>query len=173
MEAEFEFEREVKTSSIGEVIKYCYTCSKCSDNCPITAVTTGNYSTKEYNPRQNILMTLLGYKSKLIGGDDLVLWGCTVCETCDEVCPQKIELTEIFTALKNESIALGKGPENIYSQAEAIFDSAKAIPSQPAIERRRKQLGLKEVPKTDVDELQTLLKNMGVDKKLKKNKEKS
>jgi heterodisulfide reductase subunit C len=170
MEAEFEFKREVKDTSIGDVIKYCYTCSKCSDNCPITAVTTGSYSTKEYNPRQNILMTLLGYKSKLINGDDLTLWGCTVCETCDEVCPQKIELTEIFTSLKNESIILGKGPENIYSQAEAIFEHAKAIPTQPAIERRRKQLGLSEVPIPDLGEVQTLLKNMGVDKKLKKSR---
>ncbi|MHA2473481.1 MAG: 4Fe-4S dicluster domain-containing protein [Promethearchaeota archaeon] len=170
MEAEFEFEREVKTSSIGDVIKYCYICSKCSDNCPITAVTAGKYTTKEYNPRQNILMTLLGYKSKLIGGDDLLLWGCTVCETCDEVCPQKIEMTEIFTALKNESIALGKGPENIHSQAEAIFDHAKAIPPQPAIKRRREQLGLPKVEEPDVNEIKTLLKNMGIDKKLKKTK---
>ena len=170
MEAEFEFKREVKDSSIGDVIKYCYTCSKCSDNCPVTAVTTGLYSTTEYNPRQNILMSLLGYKSKLIEGDDLVLWGCTVCENCDAVCPQKIELTEIFTFLKNQSIALGKGPENIYSQAKSIFDHAKAIPSQPAIKKRRKQLGLPEVVAPDVGEIQTLLKNIGVDKKLKKSK---
>jgi heterodisulfide reductase subunit C len=173
MEAEFEFKKEVKDFGIGDVIKYCYTCSKCSDSCPITAVTAGPYSTKEYNPRQNILMTLLGYKSKLIGGDDLLLWGCTVCETCDEVCPQKIELTEIFTALKNQSVALGKGPENIHNQAKAIFDHAKAIPSQPAIERRRKQLGLSEVEKPDINEIQTLLKNMGVEKKLRKSGGKS
>jgi heterodisulfide reductase subunit C len=170
MEAKFEFSKEVKDFSIGDVIKYCYTCSKCSDNCPITTVTSGPYTTTEYNPRQNILMTLLGYKSKLIKGDDLTLWGCTVCETCDEVCPQKIELMEIFTSLKNESIALGKGPENIYSQAKAVFDHAKAIPSQPAIERRRKQLGLPEVVSPDVSEIRTLLKNIGVDKKLKKSK---
>ncbi|MHA2120365.1 MAG: 4Fe-4S dicluster domain-containing protein [Promethearchaeota archaeon] len=172
MEAEFEYKKEVKDSSIGDVIKYCYSCSECSDNCPITAVTSGPYTNAEYNPRQNILMTLLGYKSKLIKGDDLTLWGCTVCETCDEVCPQKIELTEIFTFLKNESIVLGKGPENIYSQSQAIFDSAKAIPTQPAIKRRRKQLGLPTVVAPDVGEVQTLLKNIGVDKKLKKSKSK-
>jgi heterodisulfide reductase subunit C len=168
METEFEFSKEVKGFSIRDVIKYCYTCSKCSDNCPVTAVTSGLYTTTEYNPRQNILMALLGHKSKLIEGDDLVLWGCTVCETCDEVCPQKIELTEVFTFLKNQSINLGKGPAYIYSQTNAVFDHAKAIPSQPAIERRRNKLGLPKIVAPDVSEIQVLLKNIGVDKKLKK-----
>ncbi|MHA1241323.1 MAG: hypothetical protein ACTSQU_11090, partial [Promethearchaeota archaeon] len=77
------------------------------------------------------------------------------------------ELTEIFTLLKNQSVANGDAPDFIYSQAKAIFDSAKAIPTQPAIERRREQLGLPAVAEPDVSEFQTLLKNIGVDKKLK------
>ncbi|MFW9824304.1 MAG: hypothetical protein ACFFE4_15280, partial [Candidatus Thorarchaeota archaeon] len=91
----------------------------------------------------------------------------TVCDTCDEVCPQSIELTEIFTFLKNKSIEQGKGPEFIYSQASAIFENAKAIPSQPAIERRREQLGLPAVVTPDIGEVQTLLRNIGADKKFK------
>ncbi|MBY9003172.1 MAG: hypothetical protein KGD73_04310, partial [Candidatus Lokiarchaeota archaeon] len=87
--------------------------------------------------------------------------------TCDEVCPQHIELTEIFTFLKNESVKAGNAPDFIYGQAQAIFDSAKAIPSQPAIERRREQLGIPAVDAPDVNEVQTLLKNIGSDKKLK------
>ena len=47
--------------------------------------------------------------------------------------------------LKNQSIALGKGPEFIYQQAKAVYDNGKAIPPQPAIERRRTQLGLEPV----------------------------
>ena len=67
--------------------------------------------------------------------DNFSIWGCTVCDTCDEVCPQKIELTEIFTVLKNMSIAAGEGPDYYTTQASTIYDSGKAIPSQPAIER--------------------------------------
>jgi heterodisulfide reductase subunit C len=96
-----------------------------------------------------------------------VIWGCTVCDTCDEVCPQNIELTEIFTFLKNQSIAQGKGPEFIYSQAKAVYDSAKAIPSQPAIERRRQQMGLPAVADPNVNEVQSLFNNLGANKKLK------
>ncbi|KKL83612.1 hypothetical protein LCGC14_1972990 [marine sediment metagenome] len=168
MEVDFEFRKQVMDYHIGsDVIKYCYQCSRCTDNCPVTAVTTDFYTSKGYNPRSNILAALLGYKNLILGGDDLSIWGCTVCDTCDEVCPQNIELTEIFTFLKNQSITLGKGPDFIYSQAKAIFESAKAIPTQPAIERRRGQLALPAVVPPDVNEVQTLLKNIGVDKKLK------
>ncbi|MFX1316130.1 MAG: 4Fe-4S dicluster domain-containing protein [Promethearchaeota archaeon] len=168
MSINFEFRKQVMDYHVGsDLIKYCYQCSRCADNCPVTKVTTDFYGTTGYNPRSNILNALLGYKEAIFMEDPLVIWGCTVCDTCDELCPQNIELTEIFTFLKNQSVEQGKGPEFIYSQAKAIFDNAKAIPSQPAIERRRDQLGLPPVLAPDVNELQTLLKNIGSDKKLR------
>jgi len=169
MEANIEFRKQVMEHHIEpDLIKYCYQCSKCSDNCPVTAVTSDSYTTKGYNPRSNILTALLGHKDLLLNGDELGIWGCTVCVTCDVVCPQKIELTEVFAFLKNQSIAMGKGPDSIYNQAKAVYESGKAIPPQPAIERRRTQLGLKPVVAPDVSEVQTLLKNIGSEKKLKK-----
>ncbi|MFX0074925.1 MAG: 4Fe-4S dicluster domain-containing protein, partial [Candidatus Hermodarchaeota archaeon] len=129
METKAEFKKQVTDLHIGpDLLKYCYQCSKCSDNCPVTKVTTDTYTTEGYNPRGNILMALLGHEDLLLKGDELVVWGCTVCVTCDEVCPQNIELTEVFAFLKNQSIALGKGPDFIYNQAKAVYDSGKAIP---------------------------------------------
>ncbi|TFG20254.1 MAG: 4Fe-4S dicluster domain-containing protein [Promethearchaeota archaeon] len=167
MSIDFEFRKQVMDFHVHDVIKYCYQCSRCTDNCPISAVTMDFYTTTGYNPRANILNALLGYKDAIFNADPLTIWGCTVCDTCDEVCPQNIELTEIFTFLKNESTKAGKAPDNIYGQAKAIFDSAKAIPSQPAIERRREQLGLPAVAGPNIEEVQTLLKGIGADKKLK------
>ncbi|MFX1235322.1 MAG: 4Fe-4S dicluster domain-containing protein [Promethearchaeota archaeon] len=169
MTINFEFRKQVMDYHIGsDLIKYCYQCSRCADNCPVTKVTTDFYSTTGYNPRSNILNALLGYKDVIFSADPLTIWGCTVCDTCDEVCPQKIELTEIFTFLKNESVEQGKAPEHIYAQAQTIFENAKAIPPQPAIERRREQLGLPTIITPDINELQTLLRNIGADKKLTK-----
>ncbi|MHA1274963.1 MAG: 4Fe-4S dicluster domain-containing protein [Promethearchaeota archaeon] len=167
MSVDFEFKKQVMDFHIHDAIKYCYQCARCEDNCPITKVSKDFYGTKGYSPRANILNALLGYKDAIFGADALTIWGCTVCDTCDEVCPQKIELTEIFTFLKNESVKQGKGPDFILGQAKAIFDSAKAIPSQPAIARRREQLGLPAVVEPDVNEVQTLLKEIGADKLLK------
>ncbi|MFX0175833.1 MAG: 4Fe-4S dicluster domain-containing protein [Candidatus Hodarchaeota archaeon] len=167
MTIDFEFRKQVMDYHIGsDLIKYCYQCSRCTDNCPISAVSMDFYTTSGYNPRSNILNALLGYKDAIFSADPLTIWGCTVCDTCDEVCPQHIELTEIFTFLKNKSAEDGNAPDFIYAQAKAIFDNAKAIPTQPAIERRREQLGIPAVAAPDVGELQTLLKNIGADKKL-------
>ncbi len=139
----------------------CLQCGICTSECPVSKVTMGNY-----NPRRNVLAILLLYKDLLLKGDDLVIWGCTVCNTCDEVCPQNIELTDLFTYLKNQSISLGKGPDYIIKQARRIFNNAKAISFQPAIERRRKELGLPPVSKPNLNEVQTILKNLGFTKKL-------
>jgi len=140
----------------------CLQCGICTSECPVSKVTTGNY-----NPRRNVLATLLGYKDLLLKGDGLVIWGCTDCNTCDEVCPHNIELTGLFSSLKNQSIVLGKGPDYYIQQAKRIFNNAKAIPSQPAIERRREELGLPPVSVPNINEVETLLKNLGIDKKLK------
>jgi heterodisulfide reductase subunit C len=139
----------------------CLQCGICTSECPVSKVTMGNY-----NPRRNVLAILLLYKDLLQKGDDLVIWGCTVCNTCDEVCPQNIELTDLFSYLKNQSISLGRGPDYIIDQAKRIYNSAKAIPLQPAIERRREELGLPGVSKPNLNELQTILKNLGLTKKL-------
>jgi heterodisulfide reductase subunit C len=139
----------------------CLQCGTCTSECPVSIVTNGSY-----NPRRNILATLSSYKDFLLNGDDLLIWGCTDCHTCVEVCPQGIELTDLFASLKNQSIALGNGPDYIIEQAKTIFDNAKAIPSQPAIERRRQELGLPAVLEPDISEVQTLLTNLGIKDKL-------
>ena len=144
-----------------------FTDAKCSGACPVAQVTQGRY-----NPRRLILDALLGLKEKIFGKENAFnIWGCTVCDTCDEVCPQKVELTEIFTILKNKSIEKGEGPEYYITQASTIFENGKAIPMQSAIERRREQLGLPKILVPDVGELQELLKATKFNEKLPKKEE--
>jgi heterodisulfide reductase subunit C len=170
MMIDFEFRKHIMDVHIGsDAIKYCYQCNKCTTNCPVSPFTSDFYTTV-FDPRHAVLGSLLGYKDLLVGlvqADARCVWACTVCDTCDEVCPQGIEITEILGLLKNVTTGMGVAPDNIYAQAKAIFDSAKAIPSQPAIERRRTDLGLPAVPAPSIDEVQTLMKNIGADKKLK------
>ncbi|MFX1418263.1 MAG: hypothetical protein ACFE9N_05005, partial [Promethearchaeota archaeon] len=79
---------------------------------------------------------------------------------------QKIEVTEIITLAKNVTSGAGLAPDNVVAQTKTVFENGKAIPSQPAIERRRGDLGLPAVVAPDINEVQTLLKAIGVDKKL-------
>ena len=161
---DFNFRNQILGNEIGSTLAYCYQCATCSGACPVAQVTEG-----KYNPRRLILDALLGLKNKIFGIDNVFnIWGCTVCDTCDEVCPQKVELTEIFTILKNISIEKGEAPDYYTTQASTILENAKAIPMQPAIERRREQLGLPKVMDPDITEVKKLLKATKLSEKLPK-----
>ncbi|MFX0071451.1 MAG: 4Fe-4S dicluster domain-containing protein [Candidatus Hermodarchaeota archaeon] len=159
---DFEFRNEIIKSDIGSTLAYCYQCATCSGACPVAQVTEGRY-----NPRRLILDALLGLKEKIFGPENAFsIWGCTVCDTCDEVCPQKVELTEIFTILKNKSIERGEGPDYYTTQANTILENGKAIPMQAAIERRREQLGLPKIMAPNVEEVKKLLEATKLPEKL-------
>jgi len=161
---DFELRKKVMDAHIRDTLKYCYQCARCTDVCPVAKVTY-----KRYNPRPVILNSFLGLKSAIFDQEsNFNLWGCTVCDTCDEECPQKIELTNVFTVLKNISIAIGKGPEYYVTQASTIYDSGKAIPMQSAIERRREQLGLPSIESPSVEEVQKILNETKLNKILNK-----
>ncbi|MFX0036417.1 MAG: 4Fe-4S dicluster domain-containing protein [Candidatus Hermodarchaeota archaeon] len=161
---DYEFKKRVMDVHIKDILKNCYQCNRCTDECPVAKVTNNRY-----RPRPLILNAFLGLKDSLFGLEsNFNIWGCTVCDTCDEVCPQKIELTEVFYILKNISIARGEGPDYFIGQASAIYDYGKAIPSQPAIERRREQLGLPIVQNPSKDDVQKLLTETKLIKLIKK-----
>ena len=148
----------------GETLAVCYQCATCSGACPVSQVTEGRY-----NPRRLILDALLGLKEKIFGAQNAFnIWGCTQCDTCDEVCPQKVELTEIFTILKNMSVERGEAPEYYTTQAATILENGKAIPMQAAIERRRKELDLPAIEPPNVEEIQNLLNTTKLPEKLPK-----
>ncbi len=161
---DFEFRNEILSNNIGNTLSYCYQCATCSGACPVAQITEGRY-----NPRRLILDALLGLKERIFGPENSFnIWGCTICDTCDEVCPQKVELTEIFTLLKNKSVERGEAPAHYTGQASTVLEHGKAIPMQPAIERRRGQLGLPEIMAPDVPEVQKLLKATKLAEKLPK-----
>lgn len=164
---DFDFRNQIVESDIGSTLAYCYQCATCSGACPVAQVTEGRY-----NPRRLILDALLGLREKIFGPEhSFDIWGCTVCDTCDEVCPQKVELTEIFTILKNMSVERGEAPEYYTTQASTILEHGKAIPMQSAIERRREQFGLPEIMTPAVEEVQKILESTKLADKLSKKEE--
>jgi heterodisulfide reductase subunit C len=159
---DFEFRKMIVDVHLTDKIKYCYQCSRCTDVCPVSEASGGLY-----NPRMLIMGSLLGLKGLLMGADQFQVWGCQVCDTCDEECPQSIHLTEIFALLKNLSVQAGAAPDYYTSQAKMIFENGKAIPMQAGIERRRVKLELPKVQPPDLNEIQTILKATKLDTKIK------
>ena len=159
-----EFRRDMLDVYQGARLKYCYQCSHCVDKCPVSDIVGKD----KYNPRKLVLYSLLGFKENVLGkANDERLWACTSCDTCDEVCPNDIELTDLFYILRNKSFRAGEAPEAYTMQAKTIYESGEAIPVQEAVERTREKLGLPKLPKPSLDEIQTIMKETGIAEYLK------
>lgn len=152
-----DFRRDVLDVNIKGSLQFCYQCNRCTDECPVAHATQ-----KFYNPRQLMLDALLGLKDKILSPEDTFhVFGCTICDRCDEVCPGNLALTEVFFLLKNKLTQLEKAPKSYIQQAKVISENGKAIPMQSAIERRRSQMGLPPVPDFDLEEVKIILQEAG------------
>lgn len=157
----YEFRNEVLKHNAS--LAYCYQCSTCSGCCPVALITEG-----KYNPRKIIELSILGLKDKLIVQQEPNPWLCSTCQKCVELCPQKVELTEIFTLIKNRCFESGKVPEAFILQGQAVLEYGIAIPYSKSIESRREKLGLPNIKTAPIDELQTLLKETEFEKNIKR-----
>jgi len=157
----FEFRNEVLKHNAS--LSYCYQCSTCSGGCPVALITEG-----KYNPRKIIEEAILGLQEKLVIEQDPNPWLCSTCQKCVELCPQKVELTEIFTLIKNLCFEEGKFPEAFSAQGQAVLEFGIAIPYSKAILSRREKLGLPSITTAPVDEIQTLMKETEFEKNITK-----
>lgn len=146
----FNFRNEVLRHNAS--LSYCYQCSTCSGGCPVALLTEG-----KYNPRLIIEEAILGLQDKLVETQEPNVWLCSTCQKCVELCPQKVELTEIFTLIKNRCFEEGDIPSAFVSQGKAVLDTGVAIPYSNAILTRRKNLGLPEVKTAPIEEIKKLL----------------
>lgn len=147
----FEFRNEVLKHNAS--LTYCYQCSTCSSGCPVALITQGGY-----NPRKIIEEAILGLHDKLIEIQDPNPWLCSTCQKCVELCPQKVEITEIFSLIKNKCFSTGKVPEAFISQGRAVLENGVALPYSKAIITRREKLGLPSIKTAPVDEIRKILK---------------
>jgi len=157
----FEFRNEVLSHNAS--LSYCYQCSTCSGGCPVALITNG-----KYNPRKIIEEAILGLQDKLVEKQEPNSWLCSTCQKCVELCPQKVELTEIFTIIKNKCFEAGKVPDGFIAQGRAVMDYSVAIPYSKAIETRREKLGLPVIKLAAVDEIQKILKETNFDNNIPK-----
>lgn len=91
----------------------CYQCGVCVGGCPV-----GRWRV-DFNPRRIVEMIVRDEVEELVESE--VIWLCTTCFTCLDRCPQKIEVTELITQLKNAAARLGNVPEGEMKKARVII----------------------------------------------------
>ena len=82
--------------------KSCYYCQSCSNICPIVKIYEKPNEALGLLPHQIIYCLGLGLIDIALGAK--MIWACSGCYLCQENCPQKVELTDIFYNLKNVAL---------------------------------------------------------------------
>ena len=147
---DFEFRERLNRIVGGDHHNYCYQCGSCVAVCPAARFSD------EFNPRDILLMTLLGREQELISADSII-WKCTNCYSCYERCPQDVRPVEVIIALKNMCTQQGVLPDNVDKFSEAIIQTGRSVVITSTINRRRQALGLPELKDVPVEELKIIL----------------
>ncbi len=144
-----EFTREVSDLLGGQDLTTCFQCAKCSAGCPVS---------DKVNIQVHELMRMLLFGLKEVLETDMV-WLCTTCYTCQERCPQGIDITDIIFGLKNMAFKNDITPAGYIAARKSIFDTGKLY--EPT-DWEREDLGLDDVPQLDVKDTKKVLQKTGL-----------
>ncbi len=128
------FKYEVAAEPGGEGLKVCFACAACSARCPVAGHVEG------YDPRRLIRLTLLGRREEVLSSP--LLWLCSTCYGCQEVCPQQVRFTEVLTALKNIAARAGYGPPSLKATAKLLATHGRLLEVTEFENQKRADLGL-------------------------------
>ncbi len=142
------FRREIKSMPNGEDLNACFACSSCTASCPIANLW-------EYKPHQLIRMILLGMRKEVLSSNEI--WLCLTCFQCQERCPQKVRVTDIFFDCKNLAAKERHVPENIIGLAKDLLEKGQLY--EVTADWEREDLGLEpEVPGLSKEGIKRILK---------------
>lgn len=150
------FRYEVAKMPGGEKLLQCFQCGTCTSDCPIA-----RFSDK-YRPRKIIRMAQLGLREKVLSSD--FLWLCASCFTCSDRCPQGVEVASVIRILKNMAVMEGRIPEVYRVLLGTLIKTGYIYEIPESRIKRREAIGLPPLPKVNIEGLNKVLRNIGVEK---------
>lgn len=129
-----------------KLVEQCYNCGACINDCPTCKVE------QKFDPAQIMKDLLDGKLDKILVAGNF--WLCMQCHTCYEMCVQRFGMEKVFAALRQIAIKRGIVPTGVKMGIDMFNKTGKL--GEPA-ERQRSALGLKEFPKSGVEDLKKIL----------------
>lgn len=154
------FKNEISQMHGGEKLKQCFQCGTCTSDCPIARFSDS------YRPRHIIRMAQLGLKDRVLSSE--TLWLCAACFTCTDRCPQDVEVASIIRILRNAAAEQGVMPQIFKELGSNILESGLAYRIPELRLKKRKQIGLPQLPKCNPDAIMKLANAVSFSKKPKK-----
>lgn len=139
---------EIKSMPYGDELVACFACTTCTAACPIA-------NQWDYKPHQLIRMIILGMREEVLSSKEI--WECLTCFQCQERCPQKVRVTDIFFDCKNLAAEEGKVPSSILALGKMLMETGQLY--EVTEDWQREDLDLEpEVPGLATDPLKEILK---------------
>ncbi|MHA1933913.1 MAG: 4Fe-4S dicluster domain-containing protein [Candidatus Thorarchaeota archaeon] len=143
--SEFNESQEIK--EIQESAQPCFQCGICASSCPVFRVAP------EFNPRLAVDKII---QSGSVGSDGKE-WFCAQCLKCDQRCPMGVSLAHILLRIKGISSRHGDAPRSVQEIMDSIQSSGIVGQTSGRAEKKRKELGLPDLPRPEIEEIQTIL----------------
>jgi heterodisulfide reductase subunit C len=111
-------------------------------------------------------MAQLGLKDRVLSSE--TLWLCASCFTCNDRCPQDVEVAGVIRILRNAAAQRGTVPQVFKELGSSILESGVAYRIPELRLRKRGEIGLPPLPKGNPDAMVKLAEATGFSKMLKK-----
>jgi heterodisulfide reductase subunit C len=150
-----EFTREIKSAHGADRLLVCYQCGKCMAGCPVARVN------ETFSPKKLVRLAQLGLE-ELVLNKKSPIWMCTTCYNCLEGCPQDVEPTEIFLAMKAMAARRGIMPMGRKMSFNLLAKNGRTFEIREEARQARTELGLGPCPEVDTAKTVALLELRGV-----------
>jgi heterodisulfide reductase subunit C len=147
------FKFKVAQEHGGENIKRCFACGTCTVTCPVFSVND------EYNPRKIIRMILLGLKNEVLKSK--MIWLCSGCYSCYELCPRDVKITRLMAAVRNIAVREGNIPKPMSIIVDLIDKHGRILEVSEFENIVRLKKGIPEL-KCTIPEVKKVLKKTGI-----------
>ncbi len=144
-----DFKYEVSRIHGGEKLLNCFQCGTCTSDCPIARFSD------TYRPRQLIRMTQIGLREEVLSSDSL--WFCASCFTCTDRCPQDVEVANVIRVLRNLAAQQAIVPQVFKQLGATILETGYAYRIPELRLKKREDLGLPPLPKSNSENLNKIL----------------
>ena len=93
------FKTRLAESLPGDTSNFCFACTTCTVSCPVVRNFDNPLEALGMLPHQMIRAANLGLGDIIF--DSNMLWSCLGCYSCQDNCPQGVQITDVFYELKN------------------------------------------------------------------------
>lgn len=108
------FAKEIEQEPGGEGIMQCIQCGMCTASCMVASMT------ERYRPRRLIQKILLGKRVEVLKSE--LPWLCMTCRLCEERCQEDVDLSEIFTAVREIAAREGYIPAVFQNTIDKVLE---------------------------------------------------